>query len=218
MKRLLLLFLLALCPLTYAVAQSTTKTTDDAAQQPMEEMTVSEKVAEIEHSTEQGRYLGLKTNLVAWAGVIMNFAVDYEVADRLSVELPVLYSPWYVGEQHAVKTFTVQPEVRYWLRGAGEGHFFGAHLTASWYSVKWDQNRYQDTDRPLLGVGISYGYLLPIAKNWMAEFTIGAGYANTKYDTFYNIDNGARIDTQTKNYWGITRVGASLVYRFNIKK
>ena len=39
-----------------------------------------------------------------------------------------------------------------------------------------------------------------------------------KYDTYYNIDNGARIDTRTKNYWGITRVGISVVYRFNLKK
>ena len=36
--------------------------------------------------------------------------------------------------------------------------------------------------------------------------------------TYYNMDNGARINTRTKNYWGITRVGLSVVYRFNLKK
>ena len=38
------------------------------------------------------------------------------------------------------------------------------------------------------------------------------------YDTYYNIVNGARINTRTKYYWGITRMGLSIVYRFNLKK
>lgn len=169
-------------------------------------------------ATPQGRYLGVKTNLAAWAGTIMNVAVDVEVGRHWSVELPVLWCPWYVSEKHAVKTFTIQPEARYWLSKPGAGHFFGVHAHVGWFNVKWNRDRYQDTDRPLLGAGISYGYLLPFNAHWAGEFTLGAGYANMRYDTWYNIDNGARIDTRTKNYWGITRVGLSVVYRFNLKK
>lgn len=164
------------------------------------------------------RYLGVKTNLAAWAGTIMNVAADVQVGRHWSVELPVLWCPWYVSDKHAVKTFTIQPEGRYWLSKPGEGHFFGVHAHVGWFSVKWNRDRYQDTDRPLLGAGISYGYLLPFSEHWAGEFTLGAGYANMRYDTYYNIDNGARIDTRTKNYWGITRVGISVVYRFNLKK
>lgn len=164
------------------------------------------------------RYLAVKTNLAAWAGTIMNLAADVQVSEHFSVELPVLWCPWYVSSEHAVKTFTVQPEARYWLSKPGKGHFFGVHAHVGWYSVKWNRDRYQDTDRPLLGAGISYGYLLPFNEHWAGEFTLGAGYANMRYDTYYNMDNGARIDTSTKNYWGITRVGLSVVYRFNLKK
>lgn len=165
-------------------------------------------------SVSGGRYVALKTNLAAWAGTIMNIAAEMQVGKHVSVELPVLWCPWHIGSKHAVKTFTVQPEVRYWLRQPGGGHFFGVHAHAGWFNVLWDKDRYQDTDRPLLGAGISYGYLLPFSKHWAGEFTLGAGYANMRYDTFYNIDNGARIDTRNKNYWGITRVGLSVVYRF----
>ena len=35
--------------------------------------------------------------------------------------------------------------------------------------------------------GLSYGYMLPFARHWAAEFTIGAGYVRTKYDVYYNI-------------------------------
>lgn len=148
----------------------------------------------------------------------MNLAADVQVSEHFSVELPVLWCPWYVSSEHAIKTFTVQPEARYWLSKPGKGHFFGVHAHVGWFSVKWNRDRYQDTDRPLLGAGISYGYLLPFNEHWAGEFTLGAGYANMRYDTYYNIDNGARIDTRTKNYWGITRVGLSVVYRFNLKK
>ena len=164
------------------------------------------------------RYVAVKTNLAAWAGTIMNLAADVQVSEHFSVELPVLWCPWYVSDKHAVKTFTIQPDARYWLSKPGKGHFFGVHAHVGWVNVKWNRDRYQDTDRPLLGAGISYGYLLPFNAHWAGEFTLGAGYANMRYDTYYNIDNGARIDTRTKNYWGITRVGLSVVYRFNLKK
>ena len=171
-----------------------------------------------ETASSSGRYLAVKTNLAAWAGTIMNLAADVQVSEHFSVELPVLWCPWYVGSKHAVKTFTIQPEARYWLSKPGAGHFFGVHAHVGWYSVKWNRDRYQDTGRPLLGAGISYGYLLPFNEHWAGEFTLGAGYANMRYDTYYNMDNGARIDTRTKNYWGITRIGLSVVYRFNLKK
>lgn len=169
-------------------------------------------------SHASSRYFAVKTNLAAWAGTIVNLAADVQVSEHFSVELPILWCPWHVSGKHAVKTFTIQPEGRYWLARPGEGHFFGVHAHVGWFNVKWNRDRYQDTDRPLLGAGISYGYLLPLGEHWAGEFTLGAGYANMKYDTYYNIDNGARIDTRTKNYWGITRVGISVVYRFNLKK
>lgn len=168
--------------------------------------------------TPASRYIAVKTNLAAWGGTIVNIAADVQVGKHISVELPVLWCPWYASGEHAVKTFTIQPEGRWWLSRPGEGHFFGIHAHAAWFNVRWKNDRYQDTGRPLLGAGISYGYLLPFNTHWAGEFTLGAGYANTRYDTYYNIDNGARIDTRTKNYWGITRVGISIVYRFNLKK
>ena len=187
-------------------------------QQPAEPLSQQAVEAVSEQLPSAGRYVALKTNLAAWAGTILNIAVDVQVNEHLSVELPILWCPWHISSKHAVKTFTIQPEARYWLSKPGKGHFFGVHAHIGWFNVKWNRDRYQDIDRPLLGAGISYGYLLPFNEHWAGEFTLGAGYANMRYDTYYNMDNGARIDTRTKNYWGITRVGLSVVYRFNLRK
>lgn len=190
-----------------------------AERQPTEEATPEKEQRQPEkQAASSGRYLGVKTNLAAWAGTVMNIAADVQVGRHMSVELPLLWCPWHISHKHAVKTFTLQPEARYWLSAPGTGHFFGLHAHVGWFNVRWNRDRYQDTDRPLLGAGISYGYLLPLGDHWAGEFTLGAGYANMRYDTYYNIDNGARIDTRSRNYWGITRVGLSVVYRFNLNK
>ena len=159
-------------------------------------------------------YIALKTNIAYDAAALANLAFEMQLSKHISVELPVVCSFWDLNQKHAVRTVALQPEGRWWLKQAGAGHFFGLHANIAWFNVKWDDNRYQTGGQPLLGAGLSYGYLLPISRHWGAEFTVGAGYAHANYNTYYNIDNGAQIDTGSLNYWGITRIGLSLSYRF----
>lgn len=164
---------------------------------------------------EGGRYLALKTNVLYDACALLNLAVEMQVSKKITVELPLTCSLWDLGSEHGVRTVALQPEARWWMGNeAGRGHFVGLHAHVAWFNVKWNDNRYQDVDRPLLGAGLSYGYKLPLSEHWGAEFTLGLGYANMKYNTYYNVDNGALLDTRVRHYWGVTRVGASLVYRF----
>lgn len=160
------------------------------------------------------RFMALKTNLPLMAVVVQNLAFEVELQRHISLEVPVLWSISDIEREHALRTIAFQPEGRWWLKRAGEGHFFGLHAHVAWFNLKWDEDRYQSGKRPLLGAGISYGYRLPLSAHWGAEFNLGAGYANMQYDTYYNIENGAKIDTRKRHYWGLTRVGLSLSYRF----
>lgn len=163
---------------------------------------------------KEKRYIALKSNVPFQALSIHNLAVEVQVHKQVTVDFPVMWSISDIEREHAVRGIAFQPEGRWWLKKAGTGHFFGVHAHAAWFNLKWEDNRYQTGKRPLLGAGISYGYKLPLSAHWGAEFNIGAGYANMKYDTFYNIENGAQLDTRVRHYWGITRAGISLVYRF----
>lgn len=176
----------------------------------------SKEVTAPQKKKENGseRYMALKTNIAYDAAGLPNLAFEMQFSKHISVELPVICSFWDISQKHAVRAVAIQPEGRWWLKQPGAGHFFGVHAHVAWFNVKWQEDRYQNTDRPLLGAGVSYGYLLPLSKHWGAEFSLGAGYAHMKYNTYYNIDNGAQIGTETRNYWGITRVGLSLSYRF----
>lgn len=90
--------------------------------------------------------------------------------------------------------------------GPFRGHFFGFYLHSGGFNIAVDaRTRYQDC-RPFWGAGISYGYVVPLNRCWGAEFTLGAGFVNVKYDQFYNIPNGARYGHGlTHTYWGVTR-------------
>lgn len=170
--------------------------------------------AKSKSETPSSRYIALKTNVPFLAVAVQNLALEVELHKRISLDLPVMWSIGDIEREHGLRTFALQPEGRWWLKSVGTGHFFGLHAHVAWFNLKWEENRYQTGKRPLLGAGISYGYKLPLSAHWGAEFNIGAGYANMKYDTFYNIENGAQLDTRVRHYWGITRAGISLVYRF----
>lgn len=165
-------------------------------------------------SAASKNYIALKTNVPFLAVAVQNLALEVKVHKHISIDFPVMWSIGDIEREHGLHTIAFQPEGRWWLKSAGEGHFFGLHAHAAWFNLKWEDTRYQSEQYPLLGAGISYGYKLPFSEHWGAEFTLGAGYANMKYNTYYNIENGAKLDTRKRNYWGITRVGASLVYRF----
>ena len=157
----------------------------------------------------------LKTNVAYWAATVANLGIEYGFGKHYSVDIPVIYSPYTVARDFRLRLLVFQPEFRYWLRGPMQGHFFGAHLNIGAFNIAVDsKNRYQSPDG-FYGAGLSYGYMLPFARHWAAEFTVGAGYVHTKYDSYYNIPNGARQEKGVSyDYWGLTKIGVGLVYRF----
>ncbi len=155
----------------------------------------------------------LKTNLPFYALVVPNLAVEVRLADQWSLDIPVFYSPYTVARNYRYRVFALQPSARYWLKPGMKGHFFGVHLLGGMFNISVDErNRYQDTDG-MWGAGLDYGYALKFSKRWGMEFNIGVGYIWTRYDTFYNVENGISWDTSTANYLGITRLGISLIYK-----
>lgn len=165
--------------------------------------------------TAPGRYRAFKVNVPYAAAVIQNLAFEWQTGKKMTVDIPVMWSFSDLTDRHGVRTIALQPEARWWPgANLGSGHFLGAHLNLAWFNVRWNDIRYQASSMPLLGAGISYGYHLNFTRNWAMEFNIGAGYAYMEYDRFYNIDNGAKINRESRHYFGLTRVGLSLVYSF----
>ena len=160
------------------------------------------------------RYVAMKTNIAYYAGAVANLGVEVQLHPHFGLDMPVNLSFWDMERAHGLRLVMFQPEARWWPSKAGSGHFVGVHAHVAGFNVQWNDYRYQSAGRPMLGAGISYGYSLRISDHWNFEFNIGAGYANFKYDRFYNVDNGAQTGGGEYDYWGITRLGLSLVYKF----
>lgn len=162
------------------------------------------------------RLLMLKTNAIPWAATILNIEPEIQVAPNITVALPIWYCPWFIAERRSLRVAAFQPEGRWWLKKAGEGHFGGLHASLAWYNLKWGDYRYQDQGRPLLGAGITYGYAFRFGEKWGVELSIGAGYMNLRYDRFYNTHNGQLADTRRTSYFGLDHLAISLVYNLEL--
>lgn len=168
--------------------------------------------------------LQVKTNAVGLAMAVANLAVEVDFAKHWSFTLPVYYSAWdYFKPTLKFRTFTVQPEVRYWFNRHNEKWFLGAHFGYGYYNFALDGDyRTQDYNRetPSMGGGLSVGYRTHISKNkrWKMEFTLGGGVYDSHYDKFRNEENGFLVRTEKKTWYGIDQVAVSFVYSFNLKK
>ena len=102
-----------------------------------------------------------------------------------------------------------------------EGHFFGLHTHVVGFNVSInDRGRYQDPNHALWGMGLSYGYAFSLGKaeRWGVEFTVGAGFAEYSYDSYRNWENGPLFDSGSGHYWGITRAGINLSYKWFVPR
>lgn len=155
-----------------------------------------------------------------WSNV--HFEIDGD--PHWSFALPIYYSGLnYFSSNRKFRTFTLQPEARYWLRPDNNGFFFGAHAGMAYYNVAFGgDKRYQDHNRrtPALGGGMTVGYRTPLNhdKRLRMEFTLGAGVYHLDYDTFENRPDGPVNGRVRRTFAGIDNVAISLVYTFDIKR
>lgn len=162
-------------------------------------------------------FFAIKTNIAMLGAGVSNLGVEYGFGRHYSIDLPFIYSPYSISPDYRIKVLALQPEFRFWFARTMRGHFIGLHGGVCWYNVALkDKPRYQD-NRPMWEVGFSYGYNLPVSKHWNLEFTIGEGYMDMSYDTYYNKENGAKYGSDRRRFWGITKLGFSLIYKFNLK-
>lgn len=164
----------------------------------------------------------IKTNIPAWAMLWLNAAVEFDIADHWSAQLPIYYSGFnYFKSTRKFRTFTIMPEIRWWPGSENQGFFMGAHFGMGYYNVACDGNyRYQDHDgkTPALGGGLTIGVRIPISTNrrWWLELSAGAGIYHLDYDLFINEHNGLLTGRKQRTFYGLDNAAVSIAYRFDL--
>lgn len=181
----------------------------------------------VEHSSDLPppwqRRIYIKTNALAWSMLWINAACEVDFSPHWSGMLPIYYSGFdYFTSHRKFRTFTVLPEVRYWLREENQGFFAGAHIGFCFFNVALEDNdtRYQDHDgrRPAYGGGLSVGYRFDFCRNsrWKMEVSLGAGVYSLYYDTFRNEHNGLLTGSRRRTFFGIDNAAVSFCYQFDL--
>lgn len=170
------------------------------------------------HSAPRQRFFALKTNLLWDAALCANLGFEIELWPHWSLDVPVWYSPYDITRRWRIRLLATQPEVRYWLRDAGAGHYFGVHTSVIGFNVSLAGDyRYQDPNHAAFGLGIGYGFAFHLdkARRWGMEAQIGAGYISYKWIKYHNTGrNGAEVSHGGGTYWGLTRAGLAISYKF----
>jgi hypothetical protein len=170
--------------------------------------------------------IALKTNLL-YTGISLtpNIAAEVGLDEHSSVSLSASYN-WFNlnGKSTSNKMMVhwlIQPEWRYYIDKRFYGHYLGAHAIGTMYNIsnkkkkllfgKDSKNhRYEGGG---YGLGASYGYIHKIADKWNVELKLGLGYVRMKYDKYRCVKCGEKIQQNiTKNYFGPTQAGISLIY------
>ena len=177
--------------------------------------------------------VALKTNLLYDATATANLGVEVRLAKQITLDLSGSYAGWDIDKQknQKMRHYMIQPEIRFWTCESFNGHFFGLHGHYGMYNMSggnWfvdnmkhlsnlskldtKNSRYEGT---AAGAGVSYGYSWIIANRLNLDFTLGMGYAYLDYDRYGAPKCSPLLGSDTKHYFGITKVGVSLVFILN---
>jgi len=166
--------------------------------------------------------VAINSNLLYDATTSMNLGMEFKLNNTSTLKLPVTYNPWEFDNNKKFKFILFQPEWRWWLCDAFNGHFFGIHAHYAFYNAGgirsvWSipfsgymqNHRFQGW---LAGGGLTYGYQFYLAPRWSLETSLGIGYAYLDYDMYYCEECGKLISRDNRNYFGLTQAGISLIY------
>lgn len=205
-KRLILALLLAAVGASSAMAQDGLRSVSDTTAAPCPQPRTT--------------MLAVKTNALFAVATIANIAVEVQLGEQWSLDVPLYYSPYNLSSRRKLRTLSVQPELRYWREAVGSGFFFGTHIHLVGFNVALnDRLRFQDNERAAWGFGLGGGYARTLGKDspWAVEFNLGVGFLAYEYDQFYNRYNGLCYKHGRDTYWGVTRAGITFAYRWQLK-
>lgn len=167
-----------------------------------------------------GQQLAVKVNSIYAATSTPNIGVEVGLGENMSMDIQSGLNIFTFSSGKKAKHWLLQPELRWWLCERFNGHFFGIHSHASQFNVGgWDiplgrltafkDARYQGY---LYGGGLSYGYQWLLNERFNLEANAGMGYARIHYEEYPCTTCGTKRDNGIYNYWGLTRLGLSLIY------
>ncbi len=176
--------------------------------------------------TRKPFYMAVKTNMLEDLFLVPNIGMEFYLGGQWSVGANWKYAWWnidskayfwriYGGDVYVRRYFGSKAKEKPLL-----GHHIGIYAQAVTYDFELGGKGIMGGvpsgnmfDKLNYGVGVEYGYSLPIAKRLNMDFSIGFGYLGGQYQEYKPVDDCYVWQaTKHRHYWGPTKAEISLVW------
>ena len=155
--------------------------------------------------------ISLRANLLRWATLTPDLGVEWRICPSWGIAVNSSWTSWsWNDKDRRYALWEVAPEVRYYM-GEKKAWYLGAIFKTGQFNYKLSETGKQGD---LMGGGITAGYQLRLNKALALDFNLGLGYLNADYEK-YEVINGVRVrrGNETKDWWGPTNAGVTLVWK-----
>ena len=133
----------------------------------------------------QAQQVGVKTNVLMWAGLTPNASCEVVVGEHSSVDLGVFGHVNPYGMKSKILAF--QPEFRYWFNGRPMvREYVGVSSMIVGYNMNINRFVYNGNAASL---GLTGGYALLLGTDWRLDLCGGFGLLLFKHKYYYEADD-----------------------------
>ncbi|MCM0365145.1 MULTISPECIES: DUF3575 domain-containing protein [Bacteroides] len=201
--------------------------TEIAVEKPSEPSTVEQQPAPVSEQrireTEKPYRFAVRTNLLYDALLLPTLGVEWRINEHVGIKLDGGLTWWGGSSGKVQKMWLVNPEVRryLWDKKRFYAGISGSYGEYNLYKYMLGGIVSKDTgyQGKLWNAGLTVGYQLYLSRGFSIDFNLGLGYTRSEYDSF-GMTDGIRVykkRNRTKNLWGPTQAGISLVWTIGSK-
>lgn len=168
------------------------------------------------------QHIAINNNLLFDAMGALSAGVEIPYHKNTSMEFYGSVRPWKRSEESVHKHWVAQAQYRIWPCQLMNGVFWGPYVHGGQFNLGnkdlffgllkgLKPNRYEGW---LVGGGIGAGYEYALEKHWNIGAEIGVGYTYIDYKKYDCEVCGALRDDGVYHYFGISKLGLSIIYVF----
>lgn len=182
----------------------------EAANEVRETPVTEPAMTEVPQKTTGIRHFSIRTDLLRWATLTPDFGIEWRISRHMGIAVNGSWTSWsWNNKDRRYALWEVAPEVR-WYLGKEKRGYIGAVYKTGEFNYKFSGTGRQGD---LMGGGIVGGYQLKLSKVLALDFSLGLGYLHADYDKYTVIDDvRVRCGKGTKDWWGPTQAGVTLVW------
>ncbi len=172
-------------------------------------------------------YMDVRSNLLYDALALPNIGAEFYIGKNFSIGGNWMYAWWSKSSRNRFwRAYGGELFGRWWFGNAAKrkpltGHHLGFYGQVYIYDFEWEGNGRMGGkpggnlwEEPMWGLGLEYGYSLPVSRRINIDFSVGIGYTTGYYHKYKPVDKTHYVwlSTGRRRWFGPTKAEISLVW------